>query len=177
MRILIIAGTRVGGTAFSNWLAMELGIPFVMEPDSTENNNEWNNGECVTKIIYSDNESVKNYMTKNWDYIFGITRQDTFDCTISGVWSGNHKTAHNKYKIPNKWVEENIDEIKMQESVTIGRQKNIKSLPIIQLTYEKIFNTQEDIEQIKNILGISKTKYEHILSIENRLREVNKKLL
>lgn len=175
MRILIIAGTRVGGTTFSNWLAMELGIPFVMEPDSTQNNNEWNDDACVTKIIYGDN--IKNHMNKNWDYIFGITRNNTFDCTVSGIWSGLYKTAHNKYKIPPKWIEENIEEIKKQESIIIDRHENIKSLPIVQLTYEKIFNTQEDIEQIKNILGISKTKYEHILSIENRLREVNKKLL
>ena len=83
MRILIIAGTRVGGTSFGNWLSLELGIPFSMEPDNTNNQSKWLEGDCVTKIIYSiDTPTLLN---NNWDKIIGITRTNLFECAISSL--------------------------------------------------------------------------------------------
>ena len=52
----------------------------------------------------------------------------------------------------------------------------IKELNPIQLqvTYESIYDTKEDIQRIKDYIGITSTKYEHLLDNTNRLRNRGK---
>ena len=168
MRILIIAGTRVGGTSFGNWLSLELGIPFSMEPDNINNQSKWLKGDCVTKIIYSiDTPTLIN---NNWDKIIGITRTNLFECAISGLWGGDNKSGHNKYTLPNGWIESNIDRIENEMLIIENMHKCISNLPIFQITYENIFETKMDIDRIKTYLGLNDLKYLHYLDITNRLR-------
>lgn len=175
MRILIIAGTRVGGTSFGNWLSLELGVPFCMEPDSINNNHSWINGDCVTKIIYSVN--TKNYINNNWDKIIGITRSNLFECAISSLWGGDNKSGHNKYIIPDDWVDTNIDRIHKEMKVIENMNMCITNIPIFQVTYENIFDNKTDINRIKDYVGLTNLNYLNFLDKSNRLRNNNSKKL
>ena len=42
------------------------------------------------------------------------------------------------------------------------------------VTYEGIYYTKEDIQKIKDYIGITNTKYEHLLDNTNRLRNRRK---
>jgi hypothetical protein len=168
MRILIIAGVKVGGTSFGNWLSLELGIPFSMEPDSIGNNNQWLDGDCVTKIIYSID--MPTLINTNWDKIIGITRTNILECAISSLWGGDNKSEHTKYTIPNGWTECNMYRIQNEMLTIENMHKCIINLPIFQITYENIFETKMDINRIKTYVGLNDLKYLDYLDIANKLR-------
>jgi len=168
MRILIIAGTRVGGTAFGNWLSLELGIPFSMEPNSIGNNNKWLEGDCVTKIINS--AIIPTLINNKWDKVIGITRTNLFECAISSLWGGDNKSEHNKYTLPIGWIESNIDRIHTEMLIIENMNKSIYILPIYQITYENIFETKLDIDGIKTYVGLTDLNYLNYLDTTNRLR-------
>jgi hypothetical protein len=169
MRILIIAGTRVGGTSFGDWLSLELGIPFIMEPDSINNSNNWINGKCVTKIIYS--KDCDKHINKSWDKIIGITRTNTYECAISNIWFKDFKSGHKKYIIKEGWIEQNksriYDEIKIIDNMHLC----ITNLPIFQITYENIFEKKVDIDRIANYVGLKELYYLNYLDSSNKLRD------
>jgi hypothetical protein len=61
-----------------------------------------------------------------------------------------------------KWVEDKVCIV-----------NGIKEI-VLRVTYEGIYNTKEDIQRIKDYIGIINTKYEHLLDNTNRLRDRSK---
>ena len=48
--------------------------------------------------------------------------------------------------------------------------KAIEEIKIL-VSYESIYDTKEDIQRIKDYIGIKNTKYEYLLNNKNRLRK------
>jgi hypothetical protein len=168
MRILIIALMRSGGYQLNEWLAKELGYEMIHEPIRTNQSIEGDN--IVVKCLVGEMDID---LTK-WDKIIGLTREDIWECAKSSVYAEQTKKWHIRYEMTNKWIEDNKENIIKKESNIKNEINFIKELNGIQLqvTYERIYNTKEDIERIKDYIGIKNTKYEYLLDNRNRLNRV-----
>lgn len=174
MRILIIAVARSGGHQLNEWLALELGYKMIHEPIKTNQSIDGNN--IVVKYITTDIKDKTKFDFKNWDKIIGLIRNDTIECAQSFVYAEQTNKWHVGYEITNEWIEDNKESIIEVESLIKNEINIIKELNAIQLqvTYEGIYHTKEDIQRIKDYIGITNAKYEHLLDITNRLRNRNK---
>ena len=180
MRILIIALVRSGGHQLNEWLALELGYKMIHEPVRTNQSVEGDN--IVVKYLINEIENRTDIKDKtkfdfnNWDKIIGLIRNDTMECTLSFVYAGQSNKYHVGYEITNKYIEDNKENIIKVESIIKNEINIIKELNAIELqvTYEGIYNTKEDIQRIKDYIGITNTKYEHLLDNTNRLRNRRK---
>jgi|694.fasta_scaffold101668_2 hypothetical protein len=174
MRILIIALARSGGYQLNEWLALELGYKMIHEPIRTNESIEGDN--IVVKYLINEIEDIKDIDLNNWDKIIGLTRTDIRECAISQTRASQRKEWRNGYEVSDEWIIENEIYIKQFEEVIYSRNKLINGIKEIhlQVTYESIYNTKEDIQRIKDYIGIRNTRYEHLLDKTNRLRNRNK---
>jgi hypothetical protein len=174
MRILIIALARSGGYQLNEWLALELGYKPIHEPIRTNESIEGDN--IVVKYITTDIKDKIKFDFNNWDKIIGLIRNDTMECAKSFVYAEQTSKWHIGYEITNEWIESNKENIIEVESLIKNEINFIKELNGIQLqiTYERIYNTKEDLQRIKDYIGITNTKYEHLLDNTNRLRNRSK---
>lgn len=172
MRILIIAIGRTGGHQFSTWLSKELNHTLIHEPNLSGQSTEGN--EIVVKYLVCDTNDIDNIDFSNWDKIIGLVRTDVRECAISMCWvhTNNVQNWHIPYEITNKWISENEIKIKKLEDDINSKIKAVNTIKQIQLrvTYEGIYNTKEDIQKVKDYIGIKETRYEHLLNSEYRLR-------
>jgi len=174
MRILIIAMGRSGGYQLNEWLALELNYKMIHEP--IENKLNINGGNIVVKCLLSEIKNEKNFDFKNWDKIIGLIRTDVRECAISLTSAAERNVWRSAYVITNEWILNNIETINQNQRWIESDNNyisNIKEIGLI-VTYEGIYNTKEDIQKIKDYIGISNTKYEHLLDNTNRLRNRNK---
>ena len=177
MRILIIALARSGGYQLNEWLSLELEYKRIHEP-IVRNISTDGLDNIVVKHLIDDYKSDNNlhFDLKNWDKIIGLTRENTYDNAISQVYAKQKQEWRLAYTITNEWILENENEIKEVEAWFIKSINELKTIKEIELfvTYEGIYNTKEDIQRIKDYIGIKNTKYEHLLDNTNRLRNRGK---
>jgi hypothetical protein len=174
MRILIIASGRSGGTILNQWLALELGYKMIHEPIRT--NQSINGDNIVVKYLISEIENKMDIDLTNWDKIIGLTRMDVRECAISHTKAVQTNEWIGRYELSDEWIIENEIDIKHFEEWVNKRNTYLNTITEIELrvTYERIYNTKEDIQRIKDYIGITNTKYEHLLDNTNRLRNRNK---
>jgi hypothetical protein len=174
MRILIIALARSGGYQLNEWLTLELGYKMIHEP--IWNKLDVNGDNIVVKYNIGEIIKVSDIDLTNWDKIIGLTRNDTRECAISHIKSVQRNDWRRAYEVSDEWIKENEIDIKHFEGWANGGIDYINGINEIDLrvTYERIYNTKEDIQRIKDYIGITNTKYEHLLDNTNRLRNRNK---
>ena len=174
MRILIIALARSGGYQLNEWLALELGYKMIHEPIKTNQSIEGDN--IVVKYLINEIENRNIIDYENWDKIIGLIREDVRECAISQTIAIQQSEWRTGYEVSEEWIKENQKNIKDFEEWVINQIDYLKTIKEIQLmvTYERIYNTKEDIQRIKDYIGITNTKYEHLLDNTNRLRNRNK---
>jgi hypothetical protein len=188
MRILIIGGSRVGSKSFGDWLSLETGIIYDMEPFSENRFNEvicLEKKKQIVKIHSEEYELVKNL---HWDKIIGLTRSDIRECAISLTYAFstnsdhlylfNGNKWHNRYILSKTWIDENQEQINFRMGIIEKEQNRIltNKNEELQVTYEGIFDTKEDIERIREYLGVEKFKHLYVIDKKNRYRN-NKRAL
>jgi hypothetical protein len=174
MRILIIALARSGGYQLNEWLALELGYKMIHEP--IWNNKSIEGNDIVVKYNISEIENITDIDFINWDKIIGLTRTDVRECSISHTKAVQRKEWRGGYEVSDEWIIENEIDIKHFEgwiNNAIDYMNGINEIDL-RVTYERIYNTKEDIQRIKDYIGIRNTKYEHLLDSTNRLRNRSK---
>ena len=180
MRILIIALARSGGFQFNDWLSLELGYKMIHEPIKRNISTEGEDNIVVKHLIndYEDNNNLYIDLS-NWDKIIGLNRNDTYNTAISQVFAVQKQKWNRPYTITDGWILENENEIKIVQEWFNNAVTNLKTIKEIELfvTYEGIYNTKEDIQRIKDYIGITNTKYEHLLDNTNRLRDRPQKII
>jgi hypothetical protein len=69
-----------------------------------------------------------------------------------------------------------VELINENKKVIESNNNYLKEIKEIQLftTYEGIYHSKEDIQRIKDYIGIKNTNYEYLLDNKNRLRKKNK---
>jgi hypothetical protein len=177
MRILIIALARSGGYQLNEWLALELGYKMIHEPIKRNISTEGKDNIVVKHLIndYEDNTNLYIDLS-NWDKIIGLTRTNIKEGAISQLMAIQRSEWRTGYEVKNGWIEENKEELNYFENWMQDKIELINTISEIGLfvSYEGIYDTNEDIQKIKDYIGINNTKYEHLLDNTNRLRNRNK---
>ena len=174
MRILIIALARSGGYQLNEWLALELGYKMIHEP--IYNNKSIEGNDIVVKYNIGEIENRIDIDLSNWDKIIGLMRTDVRECAISSLKAVQTNEWRGGYEVNSEWINQNETDIKHFEEWINKRNDYLNTIKEIQLkvTYERIYNTKEDIQRIKDYIGMTNTKYEHLLDNTNRLRDRGK---
>jgi hypothetical protein len=174
MRILIIALERSGGTQLTKWISWEMGYKPIHEPIIHSLSIEGDN--IVVKYLITEIIDRNDIDLTNWDKIIGLIRMDTYETAISQTVAQEQKKWIDSYEISNEWINNNIKLInESQKNIksNINYLKAIEEIKVL-VSYESIYNTKEDIQRIKDYIGIKNTKYEYLLNNRNRLRKKNK---
>jgi hypothetical protein len=171
MRILIIAVGRSGGYQLSKWLSLELNYKMVHEPNKTGESTEGDN--IVVKYLINDIEEGIVIDYTKWDKIIGLTRTDIRECAISQTAGLQKNQWRVTYNVSDEWIKENQTTIQYFEESIYDKIQSIKKIKEIGLmvTYEGLYYTKEDIQKIKDYIGINTVNYEHLLDNTNRLRK------
>ena len=146
----------------------------IHEPNITNESTEGDN--IVVKHLITDIEKENDIDYKNWDKIIGLIREDVRECAISQTVAIQKDQWRVGYEVSDEWIKENEITIQHYEGWVNDKIQAINQIKEISLmvTYEGIYYTKEDIKKIKDYIGISNTKYEHILDNTNRLRNKSK---
>jgi hypothetical protein len=174
MRILIIAVERSGGFQLTKWISWEMGCKPIHEPIMTPQSVEGEN--VVVKYLVGEIKDNKDIDLTNWDKIIGLVRMDTYDSAISQTRCLERNKWHEPYELREQWIQNNLELINENEKVIKSNINYLRSIKEIQLftTYDGIYHSKEDIQRIKDYIGIKNTKYEYLLDNKNRLRKKNK---
>ena len=88
----------------------------------------------------------------NWDKIIGLTRIDVRECAISQTKAVQTNEWRGGYEVNNEWINQNETDIKHFEEWVNKQNDYLNTIKEIQLnvTYEGIYNTKEDIQRIKD---------------------------
>ena len=142
----------------------------IHEPNITNESTEGDN--IVVKHLITDIEKENDIDYKNWDKIIGLIREDVRECAISQTVAIQKDQWRVGYEVTDEWIKENEETIQYYEGWVKDKIQSINQIKEIELmiTYEGIYYTKEDIQKIKDYIGISNTKYEHLLDNSNRLR-------
>jgi hypothetical protein len=182
MRVAIIAHHRSGSTNLSKWLSMELGYDWVTEPYNTDTK-YWNNDvkKRYQKSLVNDNIVVKyiyNQFTEehqiiktinSFDKLIILTRDNIRECAISSIYVNITKNAHTNYILDTNWLKENekqIENVMYDINISNNKLKNITEG--LQITYEGIFYTKEDVIKLKDYLKLDVLKYVNFIDKKNR---------
>ena len=184
MRILIVGGSRVGGTRVGEWLGYELDIEYIHEPFAhwrRELGMEQNKRKLFTNI--TDSVIVKVFPGKeletilsengNWDKVIGLVRNNVEECAQSMVRAEDTNEWHKDYQITDEWLKDN--EGKINDAVIRVKEwrDRILNNPIVecQISYEGIYESGKDRDVLKEYLNVSEWKWETILRPEFRYRK------
>jgi len=174
MKILIIALERSGGLQLTEWISLEMGYKPIHEPILTPQSIEGDN--IVVKYLITEIMNINDIDLTNWDKIIGLIRMDTYETAISQTVAQERKKWHDSYEISDNWIYNNLKLINQSQKnikSNIDYLKGIEEIKVL-VSYESIYNTKEDIQRIKDYIGIKNTKYEYLLNNKNRLRKKNK---
>jgi hypothetical protein len=181
MRILIIAHQRSGSTNFAKWLSAELNHLCILEPFNTDNSN-WNwdkdkrmhfsltEKNIVCKCIYTqftDNGVIEKWISL-FDKIILLKRNNIRNSIISEIYANSVGIYHDTYKIDNDWIIKNENKIEENIPKFTKYNKEIDELKGLHITYEGIYDTNEDIEKVKNYLQIDKLNYTSYIDKKRR---------
>ncbi len=183
MNVLIVAGSRVGGTKIGEWLSYELGIEYIHEPFAhwrSELGIDYNRRKLIKEL---NNVIVKVFPGKEfetlteeigikWDKIIGIVRENEEECVQSILMAEDTNVWHSEYSITNEWLESNKERIEENKERVREWNKRIRENPIIghQITYEGIYNTKTDMESLKEYLGVREWRFDSMLNPKWRYR-------
>lgn len=184
MRILIIANHRSGSSSFGKWLSMELDYLYVFEPFNTQVapwnydidqriNHMNNSNNIVCKCIYgqfSNKEEIKD-LIKKFDKIIVLKRNNIKDNVISELMSSDTGHYHRGYVLTDNWLETNSKRIEERISSFIELNNEISKLEGLQITYEGIYDTKEDIERVKQYIEMNNINHLYMLDNKNRYRK------
>jgi hypothetical protein len=182
MKVLIVAGSRVGGTKIGEWLGYELGIEYIHEPFA-----HWRDGfgirDGYKKIRDREDLIVKVFpgieldtITKEngeWDTIIGLRRENVRECSESIVMAEETNVWHKEYVIDTQWLKDK--EVSINEAILRVSEWNERILNDnrieLQISYEGIFNSKGDRDKLKALLGIKEWRFESMLDTEYRYRK------
>jgi hypothetical protein len=130
----------------------------------------------VVKYLITDIEEGYVIDYTKWDKVIGLMRTNIRECAISQTVALQKNQWRNGYEISDEWIMENETSIKYYEEWVYNKIQSIKKIKEIGLmvTYENIYDTKEDINRIKEYIGINTKQYEHLLDNTNRLRNKSK---
>lgn len=170
MKILILAVGRSGGYRLSQWLSMEFGYTHVHEPKYR--NYIANDNEVVKELIY-----YKPYDVAQYDKVIGLIRENVEEVAVSQLRAIKFDEWHENYSIDRNWLKENEKEIQKTKQDILKLNDMVLNDKDIQLhvTYEKIYNSKEDIEKLKDFLNI--TEFNHLNHIDNKYKYRSNKLI
>jgi hypothetical protein len=192
MRILVLKHRRAGGFNLSQWIASELQLHHYHEPLGEDNPFNRHNAE---RALYGGNvvieeipESIKEFgldyeeYLNTFDKIICLTRNDIKECAIS-LQTFIRKDKYEQYNIINTdWLNLNQSEFNLNEEYL--NKSKIEILNVInglQVTYEDIFETKKDVQEVVNYLGMNKLRYIETLNIidpaAKKLRNISTKKL
>lgn len=165
MRILVLKHRRAGAFVLSQWIASELQLHHYHEPLGEEHPFNRHNAE---RALYGDNvvieeipESIKEFGVDYNDYlntfdkIVCLTRKDLRECAIS-MQTFIQKNKYEQYNIITAdWL--NLNEQEFQANEKYLNKSKLEVLDVtnaLQVTYEDIFETKNDISKLCNYLEI-----------------------
>lgn len=165
MRILVLKHRRAGAFVLSQWIASELQLHYYHEPLGEEHPFNRHNAE---RALYGDNvvieeipESIKEFGVDYNDYlntfdkIVCLTRKDLRECAIS-MQTFIQKNKYEQYNIITAdWL--NLNEQEFQANEKYLNKSKLEVLDVtnaLQVTYEDIFETKNDISKLCNYLEI-----------------------
>lgn len=165
MRILVLKHRRAGAFVLSQWIAGELQLHHYHEPLGEEHPFNRHNAE---RALYGDNvvieempESIKEFGVDYNDYlntfdkIVCLTRKDLRECAIS-MQTFIQKNKYEQYNIITAdWL--NLNEQEFQANEKYLNKSKLEVLDVtnaLQITYEDIFETKNDISKLCNYLEI-----------------------
>ncbi len=191
MKIAIVGGSRVGGTKIGEWLGYELGIEFISEPfvqwrsDKELRDNfkkVYGRDSSVIVKVFPDSDWDTLKESVKWDYIIGLVRDNERECAESGIRAKETNEWHKEYIVDAEWfkdkdIEEEIERIREWRDKILN-DKSIR----LQISYEGIFNSKEDKDKVKELLGISEWRFDGMLDRKykyrkDKIKELNKKSL
>lgn len=196
MRVLIISTYRCGGNSFTSWIAEELKSDAIFEPYDYSNENKiknkfwiynkqkyhqivksfdfFNEDNIVVKIPYNDSLEPIDSLINKFDKSIAITRDNIRESAESMLWAKQNDQWQKKYKINDDWIKNNINEIENEMKSHCYMNLKVKNLPILQVTYENLFQERTDIIKVEDFLDI---KYNHCMDEENKLRNGKKSFI
>jgi hypothetical protein len=191
MRIAIIAHHRSGSNSISQWLSMELGYKWITEPYNMDDE-YWNhdkeerhqnsliNNNIVVKYIYGQFTDSKQIIEiiKSFDKLIILTRDNVRECAISSLYTKVTNKYHDKYVLNIDWLNKNENQIEEEMyniNITNNKLKNIKEG--LQITYEGIFETKEDIAKLKDYLKLSELRYDNFIDKKNKYTNTKREKL
>lgn len=164
--------------SLTSWISQELNLQFNHEPFNT-------NQDFVDLAFNQDNQVVKDFpnhienagvnlydFINTFDKVIIHTREDNMDTAISLSKMGHKHDYHKIYKVDENWVEEHKDEIDNHLNQVNREKKKLMELTgYLNVTYNGIYETKEDISRLTEYLGIDKPKWFDILNKRRRLRD------
>jgi hypothetical protein len=186
MRIGIIAVGRSGGYNLGQWISLELGYPYKHEPFLNGLNidgkdivvkvlsNEWKTGKETN--VWRGRGS-KEYPKPQMDKWIGLIRENVRECAISHLRGERTGIWRKPYKVSNEWLIENENEIQtIQKDIEYINNEIKTDIDIqLQVSYEGIYNSGEDIKRLIEFLDIKSPKYLHLFDNSLRLRDTENK--
>jgi hypothetical protein len=182
MRILIIAPPRTGGNIFSKWLSSELSYKWIHEPFNPNHNmldkieHLFSLDNIVVKLITFEWEDYYNLnqITNKFDKIIGLTRDNLFDTAVSFVKALETNNFTKRYNINDEWIENNRELINTHLNyIKILNDYTKKINNSLQITYEEIYNTKNDIKKVVKYLNMGELKYFDMLDNKNKYKNNN----
>jgi hypothetical protein len=184
MRILIMTHPRSGGLSLMSWIAHETKYDVYHEPDFNnlvERDIIFNNDKIVVKTFpHNVSESGIDVIDfiNSFDKVICHIRSNITDVAISMVMGSINNTDiksswHKTYKIDEKWLEDNKDEIENKISIVkdlINNVERLKDNKCFNTTYESIFETKNDIPKLCEYLEIINPAWLDILDKKRKLR-------
>jgi hypothetical protein len=167
MRVLVLKHGRSGGFILSKWIASKLHLHHYHEPLGEEHPFNRDNAD---KALHYDNvlveetpNAIKDFgimyegYLNTFDKVVCLTRKDIHECAISAQ-SFISKDEYKQYHIINEdWLNLNEGEIYLRESELIKVKDQVLNVTnCIQVTYEDIFETKNDIPKIINYLELDR---------------------
>jgi hypothetical protein len=179
MKILVIAPPRTGGNMFSKWLSSELSYKWIHEPFKPEHNmldiieDLFSLDDIVVKLITYEwnNYYDTNKLLEQFDKIICLTRDNIFDSSISLVKAMEINNFTGRYNVDDKWIEEN--RILIESNLERLIKSNLYTKEIensLQITYEGIYETKQDIKKVMDFLNIEKLIYFDMIDPKNKYR-------
>ena len=180
MRVLIITHPRSGGTTLTKWLSKELGYNCINEPDYEEANDKIklaaeSDDNIVAKIfpyrLTQNNINVESFI-KTYDKVIFHLRTNPLDVAISLVHSKITRNFNLEYTLDNDFIKTNEDkiiyEIEVVKNFYYQDVKKYFNKDLFYTTYEDVYNTGNDIDKIKNYIGIDKLEYIDLINTKNK---------
>jgi len=181
MRLLILTHERSGGMTLLNWLGRELSLDSYHEPFNT-------NIGPVDVYMFDDiivkefPHNIKDWCTMSlnefistFDYVIVLTRENTYEAAISSVFMGSKERgtehAHTIYTMNDEWIENHQLDILLKQKELDSKIEILKNIPnALQVTYERIYENIDDIQKIREYVGLKFITHKDMLNNKYRLR-------